>query len=244
MHILLSEMGKKSLKPGGMDFARRWIDAIGISTRDAVLELTPGAGTNTRLILGKKPAHYCGLHQKGKIPTRFSRFLTKRNYRSVEGYVQKTGLLNESFDVVVSESILSNHRKSLKMPIIQEANRVLKPSGIFAIHEVAAASKQDDFSDYLNIGLLPDKPLTSDQWRRELEKKGFEILSISKAPFHPFEKYRILQDEGVKGALLIGMNTLVNRESQAALSSMRTLVRKHNSLMGISIIARKKCKCV
>ncbi len=55
-----------------------------------------------------------------------------------------------------------------------------------------------------------------------------------------FELYRLFEDEGVKGAILIGINTVINQKSRIILHVMRELICRHNSLCGTTIIAQKR----
>lgn len=240
LHLSLYQLGKRSIKPGGIKHARSWLRHVGITPLHDVLEICPGSGTNTREILRGTPRSYCALFRKGCMSFNVNRLMKKRNYRAVEGFAEKTGLGKGCFDVVVSESIVSTYRKKYKPALLREAHRVLKPGGLYAIHEIAASGYSDDYEDFVKIGLLPDKPLEPCEWKRLLNDEGFEIKSISCVPYHLFEKYRLVEDEGVRGALRIGINTLINEKSKTVLHALRKLIRHHNSLCGITIIAQKR----
>lgn len=242
LHIQLFKMGKRSVKPGGMNHAQNWINAIQINSDHDILEIGPGAGTNTRMILANEPRRYCALHRKGHVPPGFNdRFLTRSNYSAVEGLAQKTGLNDNSFDILVTEAILSTHTNKQKMPIFKEANRVLRPGGIYAIHEIAVNSTSaKNLEEIVEAGLLPESPLTPKEWSEQLEAAGFDTISISNAPFQLFESHRIPEDEGFLGSLLIKLRTITNLESRKTLKTMRRITRRHKSLCGTTIIAKKR----
>jgi hypothetical protein len=51
-------MGKRVLRPGGLEFTRRLLAELVISPRDDVVEFAPGLGVTARLALAQKPKSY------------------------------------------------------------------------------------------------------------------------------------------------------------------------------------------
>lgn len=52
---MLSRMGNRVLRPGGRRLTHTMLDALGITPGDVVVELAPGLGMTTRLILAAGP---------------------------------------------------------------------------------------------------------------------------------------------------------------------------------------------
>jgi ubiquinone/menaquinone biosynthesis C-methylase UbiE len=74
----------------------------------------------------------------------------------------------------------ADHRKS---EIIQEASRILRPQGFYAIHELALAPDSLDenvkFQIQKELALtlkVNACPLTIPEWTHLLEKEGFKVL--------------------------------------------------------------------
>ncbi|QEF97785.1 hypothetical protein Mal15_18290 [Stieleria maiorica] len=62
-HWLLARMGKRVLRPGGIEMTRRMLDSLSISSSDTVVELAPGMGATARLTLAFRPAAYIAVER-------------------------------------------------------------------------------------------------------------------------------------------------------------------------------------
>jgi hypothetical protein len=50
-HWVLARLGKRVLRPGGMELTRRMLERLAIKPSDEVIEFAPGMGTTARLTL-------------------------------------------------------------------------------------------------------------------------------------------------------------------------------------------------
>ena len=50
-HWVLARLGKRVLRPGGMELTRRMLKRLAIKPSDEVIEFAPGMGTTARLTL-------------------------------------------------------------------------------------------------------------------------------------------------------------------------------------------------
>ena len=97
---------------------------------------------------------------------------------------------------------------------------------------------QNDLAAAIHHGT---RPLTSAEWHGLLESEGFSVQAQVQAPMHLLEPRRIMQDEGVFGALRFAFNLLCNREARRRVLAMRRVFSKHrNHLAAIMLIAHKK----
>ena len=62
-HWLLARMGKRVLRPGGLELTRRMLDALDIRASDDVVELAPGLGVTARAALDREPRSYVGIER-------------------------------------------------------------------------------------------------------------------------------------------------------------------------------------
>lgn len=60
-HWLLARMGKRVLRPGGRELTNKLLAALDIGPTDHVVELAPGLGSTTNLVLACNPASYLGV---------------------------------------------------------------------------------------------------------------------------------------------------------------------------------------
>ena len=54
-HWLLARMGKRVLRPGGVELTRQMLDALDIGASDDVVEFAPGLGLTARAALEREP---------------------------------------------------------------------------------------------------------------------------------------------------------------------------------------------
>jgi len=62
-HWLLLRLGKRVLRPGGLELTRRMLDGLNIQPDDDVVEFGPGLGVTARLTLARKPHSYVGIER-------------------------------------------------------------------------------------------------------------------------------------------------------------------------------------
>src|SRR5688500_17534028 len=62
-HWVLARLGKRVLRPGGMELTRRMLKALQISAKDEVVEFAPGMGITAQLTLRASPASYTAVER-------------------------------------------------------------------------------------------------------------------------------------------------------------------------------------
>jgi quercetin dioxygenase-like cupin family protein/ubiquinone/menaquinone biosynthesis C-methylase UbiE len=247
-HWLLAKMGKRVLRPGGIELTRQMLMALGISARDHVVEFAPGLGVTARMTLNKNPASYTAIEKEEAAAARVSGYLQGNNHRCLTGLAEDTGLEAESATVVYGEAMLTMHPDRKKLEIIREAARILKPGGRYGIHEVAIIP--DDADSYLQKEIRAElsrsihigaSPATISHWRKLLEDEGFEVEHIITTPFHLLEPKRIIQDEGLAGALKFAGNLLRHGQARKIILDMKKVFKKYRQhLNGMTMVAVKR----
>ncbi len=127
---------------------------------------------------------------------------------------------------MVGEAMLTMQTDRHKAEIVQEARRVLRVGGRYAIHELAIEPDEvdDEVKTEIRTSLARSikvnaRPLTAAEWRTLFEENGFEVEKIGFAPMALLEPKRILADEGLPGTLKFVRNVL--RDSDAAAGCSR-----------------------
>ena len=246
-HWLLARMGKRVLRPGGLELTQRMLGALDIRPEDTVVELAPGLGTTARMALENKPARYVGIERDEVAADAVRRILSEPNHRCVVGTAANTGLADGSASIVYGEAMLTMQTASQKQAIVQEAFRVLRPGGRYGIHELGLAPDnlsdevkeeiRQDLSEAVRVGA---RPLTRSEWRAVLEAEGFEVQTEAAAPMHLLEPARLVRDEGLGGVSRILFNVLRTPAARRRIVAMRRVFRKHERfLCAITLIARK-----
>lgn len=228
-HWLLARLGKRVLRPGGRELTDRLLGALAIGPTDDVVELAPGLGSTTELVLACQPATYVGVDRDPVSAKRVAHVVAGPGRSVIEGTAADTGLAAESADVVFGEAYLTMQPPSQKQRIVEELARVVRPGGRFGLHEIAL--RPDDIDD-ANCDSIRDEltgaikvhvsPLTISGWSELLEHAGFEVRDQFTAPLHLLEPRRLLADEGLAGAVRFVGNVARQPDARTRVLAMRS----------------------
>ena len=143
--------------------------------------------------------------------------------------------------------MLSMQTPQQKCGIVREALRLLKPGGRYGIHELCLIPNnldehtkleiQNELATVIHHGT---RPLTVAEWQGLLESEGFLVQTQARAPMHLLEPWRIIQDEGMFGAVRFVFDLLCNWEARRRVLAMRRVFSKHRDhLAAIMLVGQK-----
>ncbi len=245
-HWLLARLGKRVLRPGGLELTTGLLDRLGLTGTD-VVELAPGIGKTAELILRRRPASYVGVDADPSAAALVADIVGPSGGRTITADAAETGLPAASAHVVIGEAMLTMQTERGKQAIIAEAARLLRPGGCYAIHELGL--QPDDLDPSVGEEIRKElartikvnaRPLTTSEWRRLLTDAGLVVEWTGTAPMALLNLRRNLADEGLGRVLRIAWNLLRNPAARRRVLAMRrTFVKHADHLTGIALIARK-----
>ena len=247
-HWILAKMGKRVLRPGGKELSMKMIEGLNISHNDDVVEFAPGLGFTAGITLGKNPKSYTGVELNEEAAGILKNRLKGKDFKIIIGNAAESTLESNSVDKVYGEAMLTMHADHRKSEIIREAHRILKPGGIYAIHELGltpddiSSEKKSHIQQELAKAIKVNaRPLTASEWTELLEQEGFLVKKIETNPMHLLEPKRMIDDEGFFRTLKIVFNILTNPSARKRILAMRRVFRTYqNHLNAVAIIAEKK----
>lgn len=246
-HWILARLGKKVLRPGGLELTRRMLGSLEIDGSDDVVEFAPGLGATARLTLGLGPRSYIAVERDEQAAKTVRQLLAAPSQRCTVGRAEDTGLPDRCATVVYGEAMLTMQSASAKDRIVQEAARLLAQGGRYGVHEMTFCPETlsperieqicRELSGAIHHAVIP---LTVAGWRSLLEKHGLRISSIHAAPMKLLEPRRLLADEGAVGAMRFAWNLVRDQESRYRVFKMRDVFRKYRKhLLAVMIVATK-----
>jgi SAM-dependent methyltransferase len=249
-HWLMARLGKRVLRPGGIE-TTEWLIRHGrISPADDVVEFAPGLGRTARMILAIGPATYTGVERDAQAAVFAADALAGARgseVRVLRGDAAQVPLPDASASVVVGEAMLSMQMTEKKRAIVREAHRVLRPGGRYLIHELAVRPDtidpvtfeaiQQDLSSTIHVGVRIG---TAVDWTTWLREAGFEIENVTTAPMRLLERDRMIRDEGLLGTARFVFNALRTPGARRRLMALRRMFRRHEAhLCAVGIVARR-----
>lgn len=247
-HWMLAQMGKKVLRPGGIELTHEMLSALAMGPGDEVVEFAPGLGVTAKLTLQCNPASYVAVERDEVAATRVRILLNGSSQRCVVGNAQNTGLPDASATVVYGEAVLTMQPPATKDAIVGEAVRLLRPGGRYGIHELALVPP--DLPEPLRAEISSAfgrtihhlvQPLTASGWRELCEGHGMKVQTERTAPMHLLEPKRVIRDEGLLGAMRFAFNVLRHKEARTRVLKLKRLFRGfRNNVGAIMLVAVKQ----
>ncbi|WP_431961547.1 class I SAM-dependent methyltransferase [Actinacidiphila sp. bgisy160] len=247
-HWMLGRLGKRVLRPGGLELTRWMLDALAVGPDDKVVELAAGLGATARLTLARAPAAYTAVDRDPAAVARL-RTLTSpgpTEIRVVRADAANSGLPAGCATVVYGEAMLSMRPEPAKRRVVGEARRLLAEScGRYAIHELCLVP--DDIDPALAEEITADlggamhvgaRPLTATGWSELLTDAGFTVTGLRTAPMALLEPRRLVADEGLTRALAIAGRVVRDAAARRRVRHMRSTFHRHRDhLCAISLLA-------
>lgn len=247
-HWVLARLGKRVLRPGGMELTRRMLKHLAIEPSDEVIEFAPGMGATARLTLALGPSSYTAVERDEAAAKIVGSYLAGNKQKCVVGSASETGLPAESATVVYGEAMLTMQTEEVKRSIVREAHRLLKHGGRYGIHEMCLMheSLSNDARQEVERALTGVvhhgvRPLTVVEWQQLLEAEGFEVKAVETTSMSLLEPRRLVNDEGVAGAIRFALNVLRDSEARRRVLEMRRTFRRNRKLLAaVAVLAIKQ----
>ena len=247
-HWLLARLGKRVMRPGGLEVTTALLHGLAIGPGDDVVDLAPELGVTAALVLASGPASFTGLERGDVEAARATSLLDGAGPTCLVAQPDATGLPDASASVVYGEAVLTLETDETKERILAEAARLLRPGGRLGLHELllvpdelSGAAKREMQETLTRVLRVRARPLTLSEWRDLLEQAGFEVVTESSAPLLLLSPGTFVRDETPAGTARFLANALREPGAVARLGSIWTTFRRYRRHLGsVAITARRR----
>ena len=246
-HWILARLGKRVLRPGGLEATSLLLHQLAITAKDRVVEFAPGLGITARRVLHNRPASYVGVERETEVARKLQADLGSASIKFVNACAQESGLDSGHADVVLGEAMLTMQPVETKRAIIAEAARLLRSGGRYGIHEIAlvpdnmsAEVRQEirsGMSKVIHHGITAQ---TVSEWKQLLGDAGFRNIRIELVPFRLLEPARLISDEGIYGAMRFAVNLLRMPKARERVCAMRSTFRRFAPHLSAIVVTATK----
>ncbi|WML44775.1 class I SAM-dependent methyltransferase [Neobacillus sp. PS3-40] len=175
----LAKFGVGGAHPGGILLTKEVLSKENISNNSFILDAGCGTGQTAAYLFNQFKANVWGIEinpiMVKKAKKRF--FEQQLPIQLVQGSIEEIPFENNSFDLILSESVLAfvDKRKAL-----QEFSRVLKKGGRLIANEMTinfplAVDDENEIKQFYDL----DSLLLEQDWRNLLEEAGFKNIQIN-----------------------------------------------------------------
>ncbi len=205
-------------------------------------------GFTASIILQKESKKtYRGIELNKEAAERLSKTINNGKYLIINTSASSIGLENKCADTIIEEAMLTMQADHRKEEIMGEVFRILKPGGMYGIHElglipdnIEADVKKDIQVESAQSIKVNARPLIKDEWCNMLKKAGFKIKSVHSSPMHLLKLYRIIEDEGLLRTIKIIFNIFAHPKEKEKILAMRKVFAKYDKqITAFAIIAQK-----
>ncbi|CEN28973.1 class I SAM-dependent methyltransferase [Lactococcus piscium] len=230
-HNFLARIGKKRLRPRGVNATRWLIDKGAFSEQTRVLEVACNMCTTSIELAKKFNCNIVGIDLDTKALEKAKINIRKANLENrievIQGNALKLPFADNSFDIVINEAMLTMLSPKAKKKAISEYYRVLKPGGKLLTHDVAYLNPQLEqiileLRKTININV---SPLSVADWESVFKQSGFSSVESTNGEMTLMSLKGMIKDEGLLNTLNIIKNGH-KRENKEMFQNMHTFFTK------------------
>lgn len=243
-HEVLAAAGKKLLRPGGRAATQQLYQWANFQPGETVLELAASFGYSAIALAQQYGVKVIGIEKNPASVARARANVAAAGLTGqveiIEGNIFHLDQLNETFDYVLAEAILTMQSPAGKARLLADIHDRLKPGGKLLSHELLARQHETELHEILAKTLrVNSTPLPENQWLAAFEKAGLTVQQHKIGAMGLLHPQQMLQDEGWN-LFRIGWNLLTHPDLRQRVLQMRQVFTKHQQDLGYIIVCAER----
>ncbi|MFV0556826.1 MAG: class I SAM-dependent methyltransferase [Lactovum sp.] len=244
-HTFLAKLGKKRLRPGGIE-ATTWLLDKGEFNKDKkVLEVACNMGTTLIEVASKYHCSMTGVDLDKEALSKAEKNVKEAGLSDtitlVFANAMKLPFEDNSFDIIINEAMLTMFDNRAKSKALAEYYRVLKPGGKLLTLDIALkkdnSKEQED--GLHNAIKIKANPLTVVDWKKLYNEAGFKKLEAKIGDMSLMTPRGMIRDEGLKGTFNIIRNGLKSENKEQFIGMFKYFKQEKKNMNYIAHCAEK-----
>ena len=240
-HQLLAAAGKKTLRPGGRVATDQLFQWAGFQPGETVLELASSFGDNAIALAQRYNLRVVGIEKNPESVVRARANVAAAGLSDqiqiIEGDILHLDRLNEQFDYVLAEAILTMQSLSGKAKILTGIHGRLKPGGKFLSHELAVHDREAEIHRALAEAIRVNAtPLSEADWIIACETAGLTVQQHHMGAMNLLSPRQMVRDEGIIGTARIWWNVLTKPPLRKRVLAMRSVFQQYQQDLGYIVL--------
>lgn len=213
-HVFLARLGKKRLRPGGIEATGWLIQQAGLSASSKVLEVACNRCTTSVELAQQFQCSITAVDMDSKVLEKARENVKAHGLEDriaiIQANAMKLPFEDGVFDVVFNEAMLTMLNGAAKSKAIAEYYRVLKPGGILLTHDVMIVKEENvNVIEQLRKTIhVQVSPLSLSGWKTAFSEQGFDDVRATHGKMTLMSPRGMIRDEGFIGTLNILRNGL------------------------------------
>ncbi|BAC91593.1 SAM-dependent methyltransferase [Gloeobacter violaceus] len=231
---ILAVAGKQTLRPGGRSATEQLLVWADFQPGQTLLELASSFGHSAIDLARRFGVRVVGVE---KNPASVER--ARANVRAaglghlvqiVEGDIFRLEAIDERFDYVLAEAILTMQPPAAKANILRAVANHLKPGGKFLSHEVAVGGREEEIHRELSrVIRVNAAPLSERGWIAESARADLRVSHHLTGPMALLTPAQVLRDEGIAGTARILWNVATRPALRERVLAMRGVFSRYRA---------------
>ncbi|AAX72453.1 TPA: methyltransferase domain-containing protein [Streptococcus pyogenes] len=240
-HDFLARLGKKRLRPGGVE-ATNWLIEQGQFSQDChVLEVACNRCTTAIELAKTFGCQIDAVDLNPKVVKEAQERVTveglTRHITVSQANALSLPFPDNHFDIVINEAMLTMLNAKAKEKALNEYWRVLKPGGRLLTHDVAYEDPKtrqvlDELRQTIHVNVAP---LSLTGWQALYQEHGFSQVTYHHGKMSLMTPRGMIKDEGLMNTLNIMRRGLKKENRQQFLKMRRFFTRTGKNLCYIAV---------
>lgn len=243
-HIFLKRLGKKILRPGGIEATNFLIKNIDFKNNINILEVACNRGINLINLAKKYPqVNFYGIDIDPKSieeANNLKKINKLNNLTFNTGNALNLDFEDNKFDFIINEAMLTMFPNHLKEKILKEYYRILKIDGLLLTQDIMLIDNfetvKNELSDSININI---NPINKNEWISLFEKFNFKTINSFNGKLSLMTLNGMLKDEGIINTIKIILNGLKKENREQFIKMKKTFTRLKNDMNFVCFVNKK-----